>query len=71
MDGSSWSTAATGITGTGPYVINGLTPGTPYYIRMTATGSGGTSPYGYPWKKLYSVSTPSRDASDLIVYDSN
>ena len=70
-DGSSWSTAATGITGSGPYVVSGLTPGTPYYIRMTATGSGGTSPYGYPWKKLYSVSNPTRDSSDLIVYDSN
>ena len=38
---------------------------------MNATGTGGTSPYGYPWKKLYSVSNPTRNSSNQIVYDAN
>ena len=70
-DGSSWTNSSTTLTGNGPYVIYGLNPGTPYYIRMTAIGPGGTSPFGYPWKKLYSVSNPTRNSSDQIVYDTN
>jgi hypothetical protein len=69
-DGSTWTNSSNTISSAArTYTINSLTPGTPYYIRMTAINAAGTSPYGYPWTKLYSTSTSSRDSTNAIVYD--
>ena len=66
----SWGNVSNSIPGsTYAYTINSLSPGTNYYIRMTAIGTGGTSPYGYPWTKIYSTSTATRNGSNAIVYD--
>ncbi len=69
-DGSNWTNSSNSIVSTArTYTISGLTPGTPYYIRMSAINGAGSSPYGYPWTKLYSTSTSSRDSSNAIAYD--
>jgi len=36
---------------------------------MSAINGAGSSPYGYPWTKLYSTSTSTRDSNNSIVYD--
>jgi len=70
-DGASWTNASSTIVSSATnYTINGLTPGTPYYIRMTAINGAGSSPYGYPWTKIYATSTQLRDGSNGITYDS-
>lgn len=65
----AWSNVTSSISGTTySYTINSLTPATNYYVRMSAIGTGGTSPYGYPWTKIYSTSTATRSGTS-IVYD--
>jgi hypothetical protein len=69
-DGSSWTNSSTTIASSArTYTINSLTPGTPYYIRMRAINGAGSSPYGYPWTKLYSTSVTQRDTNGTALYD--
>jgi len=69
-DGASWTNASATIASSATsYTISGLTPGTPYYIRVTAINGAGSSPYGYPWTKLYSTSSTTRDGAGTALYD--
>ncbi|MEN9749467.1 MAG: hypothetical protein RL149_545 [Actinomycetota bacterium] len=68
-NGSSWTVASSSVASNATaYTITGLTPSTAYYVRIAAN-SGGLGSYGYDWKKIYSTSTPNRNASEQIVYD--
>jgi hypothetical protein len=69
-DGSTWTTASSAVAaGTYSYAIASLTSGTSYYVRVAAKMGAGTSPWAYPWTKLYGTATPTRDASNNIIYE--
>ncbi|CAN2222917.1 Listeria/Bacterioides repeat [Candidatus Nanopelagicaceae bacterium] len=69
-DGSTWTTSSSAIApGTYSYGISGLTSGTSYYVRVAAKMGAATSPWAYPWTKLYGTTTPKRNSSNNIVYE--
>ena len=70
-DGTSWSSVTTVSSGTTSYTISsGLNPSTSYYFRIAALASATQGAYGYPWTKIYGTTTPTRDGSGNIVYES-
>ncbi|MFM6842116.1 MAG: fibronectin type III domain-containing protein, partial [Candidatus Planktophila sp.] len=69
-DGSTWTSASSTISpGTYSYSISGLTLGTSYYVRVAAKMGASTSPWAYPWVKLYGTVTPKRDSGGNITYE--
>lgn len=70
-DGTSWSSVTTVSSATTSYTISsGLNPSTSYYFRIAALASATQGAYGYPWTKIYGTTTPTRDGSGNIVYES-
>jgi len=71
-DTTTWTNASNTISSSATsYTITSLTSGVKYFIRMAALNAGTPGPYGYPWTQIYSTSTPTRNGSQGIAYDSN
>ena len=65
----TWNLASGSIAASArSFAITGLTPNTSYYVRVAALYNGSIGAYGYPWTKLYEVTSPVRDSSKNIVY---
>ena len=70
-NGTTWTSVVTVSSATTSYTISsGLSPSTSYYFRIAALAGATQGAYGYPWTKIYGTTTPARDGSGNIVYES-
>ena len=70
-NGTTWTSVVTVSSATTSYTISsGLSPSTSYYFRIAAIAGVTQGAYGYPWTKIYGTTTPTRDGSGNIVYES-